>query len=66
MRRKLVLGIVFLGIVLCLIYALKQPNIYTSTTTLLPPDDSSSYSGTYGDAVGAAVPLPVLVALNLD
>jgi len=52
-RRKLVLILVFSGIVLSLIYALKQANIYTSTTTLLPPDDSSSYTGLMSMLSGA-------------
>jgi uncharacterized protein involved in exopolysaccharide biosynthesis len=53
MRRKFVLIVVFAGIVLSLIYALKQPNIYMSTTTLLPPDDSSSYTGLMSMLSGA-------------
>jgi uncharacterized protein involved in exopolysaccharide biosynthesis len=44
-RRKLIFVIVFIGILISLLAALSKPNIYTSTTTLMPPDSASSYSG---------------------
>lgn len=44
-KRKLVGSILVIGIVLTLTYDLCRPNVYTSTTTLMPPDSSSTYSG---------------------
>lgn len=44
MRRRMVLSIVGAGILISLIYALLQSNVYTSTTSLMPPDNSSPYS----------------------
>ncbi len=43
-RRRVVFGILAAGILLSLLYALHQPNMYTSTTTLMPPDSASSNS----------------------
>ncbi len=43
-RRALALVIVVAGIVLSVTYSLLLPNVYTSTTTLMPPDNSSPYS----------------------
>lgn len=42
--RKMVFGILVTGILFSLLYALLLPNIYTSTTTLMPPDSASSNS----------------------
>ncbi len=44
-RRKMIFGILAAGFLLSLLYALSLPNVYTSTTTLMPPDNSSPYSG---------------------
>src|ERR1035438_10294335 len=43
-RRRLVFSILATGILLSLLYALFLPNMYTSTTTLMPPDSASSNS----------------------
>ena len=47
-RRKMVLGILAAGILLSLLYALRLPNVYTSTTTLMPPDNTSPNAGLMG------------------
>jgi uncharacterized protein involved in exopolysaccharide biosynthesis len=39
-RRKLAFGIIAVGIALSLACSLAIPNVYTSTTSLLPPDNS--------------------------
>jgi uncharacterized protein involved in exopolysaccharide biosynthesis len=44
-RRRMLVAIVVAGILFSLAYALSLPNIYTSVTSLMPPDNSSSYSG---------------------
>jgi uncharacterized protein involved in exopolysaccharide biosynthesis len=41
----MIAGILVSGFLLSLLYALSLPNIYTSTTTLMPPDSASSTSG---------------------
>jgi capsule polysaccharide export protein KpsE/RkpR len=43
-RRRMVFGILASGILLSLLYALSLPTMYTSTTTLMPPDSASSNS----------------------
>ena len=43
-RPRMFIGIFVAGILIALLYALIQPNVYTSTTTLMPPDNSSPYS----------------------
>jgi uncharacterized protein involved in exopolysaccharide biosynthesis len=47
-RRRMVFGILFTGILLSLLYALSLPNLYTSTTTLMPPDSASFNSNLIG------------------
>jgi len=56
LRKKLFFGVIGAGIVLSLLYAFLEPNIYTSTTTLMPPENASSSSGLLGllSATGAA------------
>jgi uncharacterized protein involved in exopolysaccharide biosynthesis len=63
-KRKMVFGILAIGILLSLLYAISLPNMYTSTTTLMPPDNTSSGSslmsllssaGPAGAAGGAAL-----------
>jgi len=44
LNRKMVFGIVGAGIVVSVLFALSLPNNYVSTTTLMPPDNSSPYS----------------------
>ncbi|MGB7264694.1 MAG: Wzz/FepE/Etk N-terminal domain-containing protein, partial [Terracidiphilus sp.] len=44
-RRRMVFGILAAGFLLSLLYALSLPNVYTSTTTLMPSDNSTPYSG---------------------
>src|SRR5690349_9708472 len=53
-RRKLACGIVAAGIVLSVAYSLTLKNYYRSTTTLMPPDDSSPYSSMLGMLSGAS------------
>jgi uncharacterized protein involved in exopolysaccharide biosynthesis len=43
-KRELALAIIGVGIVLSVAYALMLRNIYTSSTSLMPPDNSSPYS----------------------
>lgn len=40
-RRKMIALTVAAGILVSLVIALSEPNVYTSTTTLMPPDNSS-------------------------
>jgi len=40
-RRWMVLGILVAGILISAVYAHFQPDVYTSTTTLMPPDSNS-------------------------
>jgi uncharacterized protein involved in exopolysaccharide biosynthesis len=42
-RRKMIALIVAAGILVSLADALMEPNVYSSTTTLMPPDSSSPY-----------------------
>ncbi len=44
-RRWLVFSVVAVGILFSLLFAFLQPKVYISTTTLMPPDNTSSYSG---------------------
>ena len=41
-RRRMVFGILATGILLSLIYSFSLPTMYTSTTTLMPPDSASN------------------------
>ena len=47
-KKWMVFGILAAGILLSVLYALSLPNMYTSTTTLMPPDNSSSNSNLMG------------------
>ena len=47
-KRKLVFGIVAAGILFSVLYALSLPNVYTSTTSLMPPDGTSPYANILG------------------
>ncbi len=42
-RRKMVGSILVAGVLISALYAFIQPNIYTSSTTLMPPGNSSPY-----------------------
>jgi uncharacterized protein involved in exopolysaccharide biosynthesis len=53
-KRKLASAIVGTGMVLSVVYALLLHNIYTSTTTLMPPDNSSPYSSMLGMLTGSS------------
>jgi uncharacterized protein involved in exopolysaccharide biosynthesis len=44
-RRRMFSGIFTVGVLFSLLYAIFLPNMYTSTTTLMPPDSTSSNSG---------------------
>lgn len=43
MRRRMMLCILFTGIIVSVPYALVQPNIYTSSTSLMPAGNSTPY-----------------------
>ena len=43
-RRMTIFRILAAGILLSLLYAISRPNMYTSTTTLMPPDSASPSS----------------------
>jgi capsule polysaccharide export protein KpsE/RkpR len=43
-RRRMVFGILATGILISILYAFHLPVMYTSTTTLMPPDSASSNS----------------------
>jgi uncharacterized protein involved in exopolysaccharide biosynthesis len=43
-RRRIFFGTIGTGILLSLLYTLSLPKMYTSTTTLMPPDSTSSSS----------------------
>ena len=47
-RRKLIAGIVAAGIVISVLYSLILPNVYTSTTTLMPPSGATPYADILG------------------
>ncbi len=47
-KRRMVFGIVAIGILASVLYALILPNVYVSTTTLMPPDNTSPYSSMIG------------------
>jgi uncharacterized protein involved in exopolysaccharide biosynthesis len=47
-KRWMVFGIVATGVLVSVLYAFSLPNVYTSTTTLMPPDGSSPYSNVLG------------------
>ncbi len=53
-RRKMIALIVAVGIVVSLANALLEPNVYSSTTTLMPPDGSSPYNDVMGLLSGAS------------
>jgi len=55
-KRRTVLGIVVAGTLLSVLYAFLLPVMYTSTTTLMPPDTSSANSNLMGllSATGSA------------
>ncbi len=56
-RRKMIAVIVAAGILVSLAKALLEPNVYTSTTTLMPPDGSSpnfDAMGLFSQSSGAA------------
>ena len=43
-KRRMIISIVVVGILVSLLYALTEPNIYISTTTLMPPGNTSPYA----------------------
>jgi uncharacterized protein involved in exopolysaccharide biosynthesis len=69
-RPRLFLGILATGILLSLLYALLLPNIYTSTTRLMPPDSSPlnsnpmSLFSPYGSAITASSGSAILAMRN--
>jgi uncharacterized protein involved in exopolysaccharide biosynthesis len=44
-RRRMVSRIFAVGAILTLAFAYIEPNVYTSTVSLMPPDNNSTYSG---------------------
>src|ERR1017187_5034720 len=63
-RRKMAFGILASGILLSLIYALSLPTMYTSTTTLMPPDSTSSNSNLMS-LLSSASPVAATVGSSL-
>src|ERR1035437_1032923 len=55
-KRRMISGILATGILLSLLYALSLPNMYISTTTLMPPDSDSSNSNMMSLLSSAAGP----------
>lgn len=53
-RRRLVRSIIAAGILVSLVYALTRHNIYRSTTSLMPPDNTSPYSAMLGMLSGSS------------
>src|ERR1700728_2535326 len=53
-RRKMIALIVGAGISVSLAAALLAPNVYSSTTTLMPPDSSSPYYDVMGLLSGSS------------
>ncbi len=47
-RRRMVFGILVTGILVSVLYAFSLPNMYISTTTLMPPDNASQISDIIG------------------
>ena len=64
-RRKLIAGITFTGIAVCLLYAVTRKNIYAANTTLMPPGDSSPLSSMIGMLSNPAATMTT-EALGLD
>lgn len=56
-RRKTILIVTAVGIVLALLYAVTSPNIYTSSASLMPPDNSSPYSNVLSALSGSGAAL---------
>lgn len=48
LKRRMIFGIVAGGILASVLYAIALPNMYVSTTTLMPPDNTSPYSSIMG------------------
>ena len=66
-RRKMIAMIVAAGILISLADALLEPNVYSSTTTLMPPDSSSPYydvMGLLSPSSGAASLSSEVLGLN--
>ena len=66
-RRKMIALIVAAGILVSLADALLEPNVYSSTTTLMPPDSSSPYydvMGLLSPSSGAASLSSEVLGLN--
>ena len=75
-RRVLALAIIGTGIILSVAFALSLRNYYTSTTSLMPPDNSSPYSSMLsmlsgsgaaeslgGEALGLSTPAELLTSI---
>jgi uncharacterized protein involved in exopolysaccharide biosynthesis len=43
-KRRMFFGIIAAGILVSVLYAFFLPNVYTSSTTLMPPDNTSPYA----------------------
>jgi uncharacterized protein involved in exopolysaccharide biosynthesis len=67
LKRRMVLAIVAAGVLLSVIFAFSLPNVYTSTTTLMPPNGSSPYSNVLGMlSPGSATSDLGAMALGMD
>lgn len=53
-KRRMAFTTILAGILISLVYALSRPNIYRSTTSLMPPDNSSPYSAMLGMLSGSS------------
>ena len=53
-KRRLAFAIIVAGFVISVVVAVLRPNIYKSTTTLMPPDNSSPYSAMLGMLAGGS------------
>jgi len=75
-RRAMAFAIIVTGIVLSVVYSLLLPNVYTSNTSLMPPDNSSPYSSMLqmlsgsgsaaalgGEALGLSTPAELIVSI---
>ncbi len=53
-KRRVAFAVILAGILVSLVYALTRPNIYRSTTSLMPPDNTSPYSAMLGMLSGSS------------
>jgi uncharacterized protein involved in exopolysaccharide biosynthesis len=67
LKRWMIFGITGAGILVGVLYAFSLPNVYTSTTTLMPPDGASPYTNILGMlSPGSSVSDVATEALGLE